>query len=527
MKNCIKINKVIFLLLLLQAVVGWGKVNKNPNWQLLIDSSIIIAEVEITKGGSFSVDAQIITLFKGGEVDEKITITGFSNKDGKMNHFTTGEKWLFFLKDKSLSNQFNVWSSTAGFLRIDKNKVQYDLLQASTHVLHEYYSLKFFRLFLEAAIRKSTNEKFHEKLLKITQSKILHDVASQYIMMLKLSGYATYHPFLFQTAYNQNINARVALARYLGGIPTQESRENLVSLLSSDEELVAEEAAIQLVNFNEDIVGEALLRRLFKTAKNNTLLSSNGTLSVIQTKIIESLVTLQYQPVFDTIATLLTTSNKHTFLFVLDKISLMPNNNYVKYFEVHFEKEHKHLYQTIFNHITTYKLKSGIKILTDFVSTCDKKTADYHGLVSSKGLGVFSDSLIIDFIISDFKLTVDTAIEQQNEINTSWLSSYFDFFLLVNTYNKEDVFRYIKHSTSINFNLLNSSEIFYNSIEKQDFTSFKNVSVFIDFLSKIGDINDLVLLHKIQSFYYFTDAQRQVIAPMIYEMEHRLSKRNL
>lgn len=504
------VNKIIFSFFLVISLNAISQSVKDPSWEKMIDSSAIIVEGEIISSSNYECKIKIKSLLKGSIDAKEISISGLSERGGKTNYLKVGDTYMFFLLPNN--DGFKVWSTSAGFLKIEKKKIQYDLFQTSFHVLQEFYSLKHFEKFILSCT--NSNVEFNQKLIKLIESKILYDEAAQYILMLKINGYDKYESIFLESVYNENQNVRIALARYLGGLKDIKAQENLISLLSSDEEIVAEEAAIQLANFNNEITGEALLRRLKRTEKNESLISSNGILNQLQIKLINSLVKLNFTPAGNEISSILKTNNKSTFIFALDAVSNLKSTNYAQFLNEHYTQKDSILYDLMINHILEFKVIDSRKILFDFVSNINKSDSSYNYLVSNKGLGIFSDSITHRFIIDDFNKSLDSTL------HINWFESYLDYIGNDSTSGiKDSIYNYIKNVAEIDFDVINSTKVFEIDSVKNEIQSFPHFEIFLKYLSKTGTLEDLILIHKIEAKYLFNKPEKALLEKYLRELE--------
>ena len=526
MKKGYYIYKITFLLLLIFAKEIKARNVKDPTWQIMIDSSEVIARVKFTSGGTFLAKANILTIYKGSLDNDEITIHGFSDKNVKVNYIEEGDEYFVFLKRKY--DTLSVWTPTTGFFKVDKKKIQYNLLLTTRYPTQEYYSLKLFEKFIQAAVNKEKdNISFHKELITLVKSKLLYPECAQYILMLKYSGYTTYNPIFLELVFNQEPDTRIAVARLLGNIHTKESRENLVTLLANKDEIVAEEAANQLINFKPEEAGPPLLRKFESIGNPHSLLNEKGTLYPFKITLLRCLVEIQYQPAAKVISHTLQSDNEYLFKISLDAMATLKGEGYISYLGNHISKNKTHLYDDIFKHILEYKIEGSKDLIMEFINQYDKSDTTYAYLISSKGLGTFNDTLIEDFIAKDFEKFWDSTLSIESPQNKKWISAYYDFFTNSNAKDCSDKVYYITASL-IDYNLeeINSDTIYQvDSNQLKEPISFQYpFDYFLAYLSKKGTLKDLIFLHKMESYLVLNEEDKLRLNTTIQILEKRINE---
>ena len=514
--------KIIFSFFLLLPLFSWAKRNSDPSWEEMIRSSDFIVRVQITKGGDFEAKAKRIKTYKGEDLKE-FSIKGYSDKSAKMNYLKSGDKYIMFLKKTENPEVFKVWSPTAGFHKMQKSYVQYDLLQTTKYLTQEFYALDEFETFLDVAIHQDKdNSKFFNEHLELIGKKSLAPICAQYVMMLQIAGHEEYHPDFLEIMHNKEIDCRVALARYLGAVHNDESRMSLVTLLNDRDEIVAEEAANQLIHFDKELAGKALLRKL--TDQNPpSLLSENGSISSFKLKLVKSLVAIDYKPTVDVLAPMLSTTNKYLFNLVLQAIGDLHGKGYLPELEKHFANKDTEMYHTIFEHVCTNKLENGEKLIAQFLNEHDKSgTEDYSYLVSSKYAGKFYSEQTTSFLIDNFKKLSKSQLDVS--VKNSWAVNHFDYFSTFEVEHvKQDMYSICGDLLNVDFAAIQSDTVFNVDSNLIDIENDFSLGLFSQYLTKVGNVEDLVFLHKLEAQLNIDSAKRREVVGLIAKLEEKIN----
>ena len=516
-----RIYKIIFSFLLVTPFLGFARENFDPTWEEMIASSDLIAKVEFITAGTFEANAKLLKTYKG-TTEKELLIKGFSHKSSKLNHMTKGSQYIVFLKKEG--SAYKVWSPTAGFHKLQKGYVQYNLLQTTRYVTQEFYGLKLFEQFLKAAIDvDEDHSKFYASHIKMVDKKKLQPICAQYLMMLELTGYKEYHPEFLEIINNEDPDSRIALVRYLGVIHTDEARKILITLLDDKDDIVAEEAANQLIFFDKELAGKALLNKLRSTGNINNLLADNGSISQLKLKLVKSLVALDYKPAISTIIPMLYTTNRYLFTLVLDALTELKADGYMYHFENHVINDHIGLYHVIFKHICKHKMTNGKELITNFIKTKDKAIwVDYAYLVSSFGVGSFNDSETRTFLINDFDQMVNSNLNM--ETKNIWATNFFDYFTLFKVESsKKDIYRIAEKLVDLDFDQIKSNTLDTNNTQLIKINNYFGLELFSEYLIATGDANDLAFLHKLESSVDFSQKQRKKVMVFIAKLESKIN----
>tara|TARA_B110000967_G_C18867471_1_gene553460 strand:+ start:207 stop:2120 length:1914 start_codon:yes stop_codon:yes gene_type:complete len=433
----------------------------DPEWKEMIDSSDVIALVEYTSNGDFRAKAKLLTVYKGQLNTDGIWISGFSNRYGPIDKMSSGEQYIVFLNfykptERALEywteqikeepesseyfealkagNAYYVWSPTSGDLRVKGKKLQYDLLQSSYYSKQKFYSLKEFESFLNATTQKDKTD-FHNQTLTKVKKNITSDKSAQYLMMLFLSSYETFNPLFKKIADNKSPEPCFALAKLLGQIKGNDSRDILVNLLDNENSTVQGEAVRQLSNQEVDFIGPILISHLNKAGEGG-IYPSNIMDPVMnrvdggKIEIIKTLGELQYQPAAKELLPLLETDNEYLFELTIEVLQELGSKEYIPYLNKHLENGSRDLILDICYIITENELEECIPSLMKFVSTHDKSIHPSMEYTISKysGLSYFPTDSVKEFLYSDFLSVLEMKGGGTIDNKMDWVEEYIDVF---------------------------------------------------------------------------------------------------
>ncbi len=265
---------------------------RDPTWKVMIDSSDVIALIEYTSKGKFKAKAKPLTVYKGQVTAQEIWISGFSNRYGPIDSVDVGDQYIVFLKllepnyspgywnkkpkeDQrqieykeaiKSSRAYYVPTPTSGDLKVKGDKVQYDLLQGTFLGQQSFYDLKEFEQLLEATKTKH-NENFHEKTLLKVKSNVGNKHCAQYLMMLYLTSYKTYHPIYQTIADYKNKESCYALTQILRTIKGKNSFDIFMQLFDHESDIVQNEVMEYLFNLKDESLIAIYREKFNKTSE--------------------------------------------------------------------------------------------------------------------------------------------------------------------------------------------------------------------------------------------------------------------
>lgn len=433
----------------------------DPDWKEMIDSSDVIALVEYTSEGDFRAKAKPLTIYKGQLNTSEIWISGFSNRYGPIDKMSLGDKYIVFLNfyeptEKALEywkeqikeepeltdyyealktgNAYYVWTPTSGDLRVEGNTVQYDLLQTSYYSKQNYYPLAEFETFLKAT-SKTNNSKFQKAILKKVRSNVAKEISAQYLMMLYLSSFKSYDP-IFQTIANeQKPEPCYALAKLLGEVKNEKSRDILVQLLDNENSLVQGEVVRQLSNEDPEFIGPILLAHL-DSAGEDGIYPSNLMDPVMNSidggkiEIIRTLGEIKYKPAAKSLLPLLETEEDYIFELVINVLIQLDSKDFIPYINDHLKKRTKPLIFEICQIITDNDLKECKPALMEFISNHNRNDhPSYEYAISSHmGLAHFDNQETRDFLLNDFENLLNNNDTIKSGKLKDWIREYIETF---------------------------------------------------------------------------------------------------
>ncbi|MBL4653213.1 MAG: hypothetical protein JKY53_10180 [Flavobacteriales bacterium] len=433
----------------------------DPSWKEMVDSSDVIALIEYSSNGEFRAKAKVIKIFKGKVGFDEIWISGFSNRFGPIDNMKIGDRYIVFLNNYDPTERtieywadrikeepeltpyfealksnkaFYIWSPTSGDLSVKGKKVQYDLLQTTFYGKQKYFSLKEFEQFL-FAINNENNSTFQNSTLKKVENNISKNICAQYLMMLYLSSYESFQDVYYIVFESKNEESNFALAKLLGQVNNEKSRQLLVKLLDSKNSIVQGEAVRQLANEDPDFIGSILLSKLQKAGEEgiypqNIMDPVMNRVDGGKIEIIKTLGKLKYKPAIPQLLPLLKTENEYLFELTIDVLNQLESKDYVPYLNYHLENGTRDLILDICYIITENELTECIPSLMQFVSTHDKSIHPSMEYTISKysGLSHFKTKDVEDFLYSDFLTVLEMEGGGTIDNKMDWIEEYMEVF---------------------------------------------------------------------------------------------------
>lgn len=433
----------------------------DPSWSEMIDESDIIALVEYTTEGDVYAKAKARTVYKGKLETKEILISNFSNRYGPIDTMRPGDRYIVFLKhnkpseselkygEKQINEKtaladyyqalkegraYYVWSPTSGDLKVENGKVQYDLLQTSYYRKQAFYPLKEFESFLKAT-QLTNKSKFHKKTLDQLKKNALEEHSSRNLIMLYLTSFNTYDE-IFQTIVDdQQPSLCYALAKLLGKVKTDKSRDLLVQLLDNKNSIVQGEVVRQLSSENPAFIGPILLARLNSAGENgvypsNIMDPAMNQIDGGKIEIIRTLGNIKYKPAAESLLPLLETTDRDLFELIVNVLIQLENNDFIPYINKHLKNRTKSMIFTISEIITENDLIACKPALMEFISNHDRSThPSYEYTISSYyGLAHFDDQETREFLLTDFENLLDSSELIESSKLNRWIREYIETF---------------------------------------------------------------------------------------------------
>ncbi len=499
----------------------------DPSWKQMLEKSDLIVLARVTNGDEFKSEFKIEKVYKG-EIDTSfIWVTGYSNKYGPIDKKKNGEKYILFLTQSEFrqfnsmsnyktepqnsnftnyykalekGNAYSVWTPTSGDLKVKGNKVQYDLLQSTYYRKQKYSSLKEFESFLNATLKP--NEVFQEQLLTKLNKKPDNSKAPQYIMILYLSNFRDYQPVFKEIADIGNSESCYALAKMLGQIENQTSREILVELLDHENSVVQGEAVRELSNENADFVAPILLNKLKNAGEGgvypqNIMNPVTNSVDGGKIEIIKTLGKLDYKPAIPELLPLLETDNEYLSNTVIQVLIKLETKDYVPYLNKHLESGNRDFILKICYIIMENELTECIPSLMNFVANHDKTIHPSMEYTISKysGLSHFPSDTVKNFLYSDFLNVLKMESGGTIDNKMDWIEEYMDVFVELKIGKaKPHLYDFMFDYYGFNSDFKTDTLLFKEKISKED--SIK--SVIADKLSEydIKNIKCLAFIEK-------------------------------
>lgn len=474
----------------------------DPSWEAMIKDSEVIALIEYASNGDFQAKAKIKKIYKGEVPFEEIWISGFSNRYGPIDKVRSREKFVVFLchdtfseSDKEhledrinenprLKDFYTAWSEgkvydvstpTSGDLKVRGNKVQYDLLSSTYYASQNFYPLEQFEEFLGATTGKNRNN-FYKWAQSQLSVNILNSNSAQNIMMLYLSDFKEYislYEKIIQVGLPQS---NFALAKLLGKMEGEKSRDLLLELLEHENSLVQGEAVRQLSTQPTEFIGPILLSQL-KSAGKEGLYSANLMDPVInhidggQIEIIKTLGDLKYKPAAEDLIPLLETEDDYVFNLIIKVLIQLESKGYIPYLNKHLEKRTKSHIFKICRIITDNDLAECKPALMEFISNHDRNIHPgyVYSISHSMGLGSFEDDETKEFLINDFSEFLNSKDTIESWKIKEWLKEYIEVFTDLKMKEAQDlIYESLFYWYGYDENFAHHSEIYKAKSAKED-----------------------------------------------------------
>lgn len=514
----------------------------DPSWEKMIAESDAIALVEYISNGDFRAQAKIIKIYKGKVNSDIIWISGFSNRYGPIDKMKIGNRFIVFLnknkpskrnleyweeqikEDKELityvnalknNNAYYVWTPTSGDLKIKSKKVQYDLIQTTFYDKQKFYSLKEFEQFLNSY--NGNKKTFHNYLLSELSDNLSNDKASQILMMLYLTSYKKYDS-IYEDIYKTNIdNSLYALAKLLGNVKGNSSRDLLVKLLDNENSVVQGEAVRQLSTEGSDFIGPILLSKLSKAGEDgiypqNLMNPVQNSVDGGKIEIIKTLGDLNYKPAIPKLLPVLNTENEYLFMTTFNVLNKLGTKDYIPYLNSHLEKGTNDLIYEICDLITEHNLTECIPSLMSYISNHDKTIHPSKDFTISSccGLANFDNQEVRDFLVSDFNQVLKMEKGGSIDNKKKWLQEYFASFNHLSMLDvKSNLYNALFDYYGLNYSFKTNPKLFDSKKELEELT-LKNIEESLDG-QKIKKINFLVLSDYLNAKANTTDVQVNLV----------------
>lgn len=408
-----------------------------PSWQELLDSSELVALVQYKNIGTFSASAKILKVYKGqANKGDKISISGFSTLHGGPFHLMKwGDKYLVFLeKSRNFSDVeplYYLSSSLRGFLKVIGKKIKYDLIPSTENKKPNFHSLPEFESFLLAYYSDNNRTEFCSGIVNKLANFSEGDYRTQQFMMLYFLRYNQYDTVFEKYTEVQNIFCKYALAKLMGNIGSQESREVLITLLGDINSLVVVEAVRQLRHEPPEIVGPVLLKSLKSTKKlkvepfnivDPMMFRENGA----KEEIIYSLGEMNYQPAIPDLIQLLATQDVILFETLVDALKSMGRKDHIEYINMHLENQTPKFISSVSGIIVRDSLVECLPSYKNFISNCNKNSHfDPKYLLSDFFNNQnFVDSSTISYLLNEYNrlLNYMDTLEWANQ--KKWMEAF-------------------------------------------------------------------------------------------------------
>ncbi|MFN8358776.1 MAG: HEAT repeat domain-containing protein [Candidatus Kapaibacterium sp.] len=435
----------------------------DPTWKDMLDKSDVVALVKFISDGDFHAKAHIEKIYKGNRsAGDEIMISGFSNRYGPINRMSIGDVYLVFLKfyeptserieyykkelDKkpelreyaeaySNSNVYSVSSPTSGFLYVRGTKIQYNMVFTTISSKNHYYSLREFESFLVAYYSPTSKYDYCTTLIRKLKPANDSDLRTQYLGMLSVMGNTRFDEVFLDYITINNESSRFMLAKVLGNIHSDQSRNALYNLLKDENTIVQGETVRQLKNDTSEFVASQLLAHLQQAGlgsmgPTNLMSPVMNHLDGGKLEIIRALGELRYKPAIPALLPILNTEDSELFDLVLKALKSIGTTEYIPYFIKHLDNKSKELIYTISTHISRDSLVVCLPSLKNFIATCNRDSyKNYDFTISTTdGIGKFTDSSTVSFLLSDFKRYYASNVSHNHNDSHTWFSEYFATF---------------------------------------------------------------------------------------------------
>ncbi|MES2381177.1 MAG: HEAT repeat domain-containing protein [Bacteroidota bacterium] len=448
----------------------------DPSWKRMLDSSDMIALIQYTSNGDFRASAKITSIYKGQlKVGDEIWVSGFSNHYGPIDKMKVGDQYLVFLNLSELTEQrieywnnellkktelkdyieslknkraFYVCTPTSGDLKVNNNKVQYDLIQTTFYSKQNFYSLQVFEFFLKAYNDSTMKNNLSKELLNKIKKGKESESSSQDLMMLSLLKYNQYDNAFDKYAKVKDPSTKYALAQLMGNMNSEKSKQILLVLIKDKHSLVQGEAVRQLSNGFPNEVGAVLLKQLkdanpYNSGPKNIMDPVMNHIDGGKSQIIKTLGNINYKPAIPELLTLLDTKDDNEFELIVQTLRKLGTRTYASYINKHLDNlDYEMVLQLCFI-IRDDSLTECIPSLMNFVKKHNRTILPTQECTISKNFGLahFKTDSVKEFLSSDFLDLMKMPNTNNESIDTKkkWVNEYILSFTELGIHKPKDV----------------------------------------------------------------------------------------
>jgi hypothetical protein len=337
---------------------------RDPSFKEMMEQSELIGVFRVVEGGAFKARLVPVSIYKG-RVSGEIWIGGFSNKYGPIDTLEIGQSYLLFINNvkrhksrygsssnagnqtiaqasyeasvfvRSQKNGYFVPTPTSGEYRVVDDKVFIDLSEVNNRI--EGFPLQDLKRLLEYQFKSKDNlfVDYCKTQARRNLQKSNVFFLTNYLTALELTAPVAYDELFKEIALNTVWQARFTLAKLLGKVKGNESRDLLVSMLSDSVGVVQGEAIRQLAkNESPSFLGPLLLRQL-DSASNEGLYPSlmsavRNTRESGKIEIINSLAEMNYKEAIPHLTSLLKTKDEYVFERTLQALLKLGSTEFIK-----------------------------------------------------------------------------------------------------------------------------------------------------------------------------------------------------
>lgn len=335
----------------------------DPSVKEMLEQSDLIGVFHVVEGGAFKARLIPVTVYKG-KVTGEIWVGGFSNKYGPIDTMTVGESYLLFLNkvkkyksrygsssnagDQSIAqtsyeaslfvrsqkNGYFVPTPTSGEYHVIDDKVFIDLAEINNRI--EGFPLEDVGLLIESNSKRNDNGFVEHCKTEIRKNLTTRNgyLLTNYLAALELVSATSYDETFKEISLNTEWQTRFTLAKLLGTIKGNASRDLLVGMIQDTVGVVQGEAIRQLAKRESPSFLGPLLVDQLDSASNQGLYPS--LMSAVRNKresgkiqIIETLADLKYKPAIPYLLSVLKTEDEYIFKRSLDALIKLGSTAFV------------------------------------------------------------------------------------------------------------------------------------------------------------------------------------------------------
>jgi hypothetical protein len=320
---------------------------RDPSFREMIAQADVIGLFKVVEGGSFKARLTPVAIYKG-KVDGEIWLGGFSNKYGPIDTFSAGQLYLLFVNRyndyksafmsssnfgkqsvarkafeafefvASQPNGYMVPTPTAGEYRVRKGNVFLDLAEVNTVIAG--IPLEDVKRLIAHSTGKNQNGFIQHCKEQVRKNLAGNNVylLSNYLAMLELADESAYDDIFSEVTKSSSWQAKFTLAKLLGNVKGDQSRDLLVALVGDTSGVVQGEAIRQLARTQPaEFLGPLLIQQL-DSAHSDGLYSSlmspvRNSWESGKIQIIETLAELKHEPAIPYLLPLLQTDDRMLF----------------------------------------------------------------------------------------------------------------------------------------------------------------------------------------------------------------------